>query len=151
MDDKSKLLVWLLTSTFWILRLKLLAINFSYDNVNYLLACLLTVLSLLFCCRTCNQSGSPGPVVYKKVHFIKNMRQYDTRGSRWVSVWDITEECTILGTSKSVFAEFNYIQDICIWLDKVFCSLSTKPNLLFNTLAPCVLEKLCKGSDVSSE
>ncbi|KAK3546846.1 hypothetical protein QTP86_003054 [Hemibagrus guttatus] len=32
--------------------------------------------------RTRNQSGSPGPVVYKKVHFIKNMRQYDTRGSR---------------------------------------------------------------------
>ncbi|XP_060749465.1 CDK5 and ABL1 enzyme substrate 2 isoform X3 [Tachysurus vachellii] len=31
--------------------------------------------------RTRNQSGSPGPVVYKKVHFIKNMRQYDTRGS----------------------------------------------------------------------
>ncbi|XP_026776458.3 CDK5 and ABL1 enzyme substrate 2 isoform X2 [Pangasianodon hypophthalmus] len=31
--------------------------------------------------RTRNQSGSPGPVVCKKVHFIKNMRQYDTRGS----------------------------------------------------------------------
>ncbi|GAA6107222.1 CDK5 and ABL1 enzyme substrate 2 isoform X3 [Tachysurus ichikawai] len=37
-------------------------------------------------CRTRNQSGSPGPVVYKKVHFIKNMRQYDTRGSRIVVI-----------------------------------------------------------------
>ncbi|KAG7323612.1 hypothetical protein KOW79_013314 [Hemibagrus wyckioides] len=36
--------------------------------------------------RTRNQSGSPGPVVYKKVHFIKNMRQYDTRGSRIVVI-----------------------------------------------------------------
>ncbi|XP_027026255.2 CDK5 and ABL1 enzyme substrate 2 isoform X3 [Tachysurus fulvidraco] len=36
--------------------------------------------------RTRNQSGSPGPVVYKKVHFIKNMRQYDTRGSRIVMI-----------------------------------------------------------------
>ncbi|XP_026055755.1 CDK5 and ABL1 enzyme substrate 2 isoform X3 [Carassius auratus] len=31
--------------------------------------------------RTRNLSGSPGPKVSKKVHFIKNMRQYDTRGS----------------------------------------------------------------------
>uniref|UniRef100_A0A671LFG5 CDK5 and ABL1 enzyme substrate 2-like n=1 Tax=Sinocyclocheilus anshuiensis TaxID=1608454 RepID=A0A671LFG5_9TELE len=30
---------------------------------------------------TRNLSGSPGPKVSKKVHFIKNMRQYDTRGS----------------------------------------------------------------------
>uniref|UniRef100_W5KYB6 Cdk5 and Abl enzyme substrate 2a n=1 Tax=Astyanax mexicanus TaxID=7994 RepID=W5KYB6_ASTMX len=30
--------------------------------------------------QTRNQSGSPGPRA-KKVHFIKNMRQYDTRGS----------------------------------------------------------------------
>nr|XP_057907365.1 CDK5 and ABL1 enzyme substrate 2 isoform X2 [Doryrhamphus excisus] len=30
--------------------------------------------------RLRNVSGSPGPKVPKKVHFIKNMRQYDTRG-----------------------------------------------------------------------
>ncbi|TSR39569.1 CDK5 and ABL1 enzyme substrate 2 [Bagarius yarrelli] len=36
--------------------------------------------------RMRNQSGSPGPGVYKKVHFIKNMRQYDTRGSRIVVI-----------------------------------------------------------------
>ncbi|MCI4387304.1 hypothetical protein PGIGA_G00072600 [Pangasianodon gigas] len=36
--------------------------------------------------RTRNHSGSPGPVVCKKVHFIKNMRQYDTRGSRIVVI-----------------------------------------------------------------
>ncbi|XP_072552797.1 CDK5 and ABL1 enzyme substrate 2 [Salminus brasiliensis] len=35
--------------------------------------------------RTRNQSGSPGPRA-KKVHFIKNMRQYDTRGSRIVLI-----------------------------------------------------------------
>ncbi|XP_029362565.1 CDK5 and ABL1 enzyme substrate 2 [Echeneis naucrates] len=29
-----------------------------------------------------NVSGSPGPKVPKKVHFIKSMRQYDTRGCR---------------------------------------------------------------------
>ncbi|XP_028309063.1 CDK5 and ABL1 enzyme substrate 2-like isoform X1 [Gouania willdenowi] len=32
--------------------------------------------------RLRNVSGSPGPKVPKKVHFIKTMRQYDTRGSR---------------------------------------------------------------------
>ncbi|XP_023193615.1 CDK5 and ABL1 enzyme substrate 2-like isoform X2 [Xiphophorus maculatus] len=31
--------------------------------------------------RQRNISGSPGPKVPKKVHFIKSMRQYDTRGS----------------------------------------------------------------------
>ncbi|KAK1801543.1 hypothetical protein P4O66_004602 [Electrophorus voltai] len=36
--------------------------------------------------RTPNQSGSPGHRVSKKVHFIKNMRQYDTRGSRIVLI-----------------------------------------------------------------
>ncbi|CAB1335790.1 unnamed protein product [Coregonus sp. 'balchen'] len=33
-------------------------------------------------CRTRNLSGSPRPRPVKKVHFIKNMRQYDTQGSR---------------------------------------------------------------------
>ncbi|XP_068996602.1 CDK5 and ABL1 enzyme substrate 2-like isoform X1 [Embiotoca jacksoni] len=32
--------------------------------------------------RSRNVSGSPGPKVPKKVHFIKSMRQYDTRGCR---------------------------------------------------------------------
>ncbi|XP_056095708.1 CDK5 and ABL1 enzyme substrate 2 isoform X2 [Rhinichthys klamathensis goyatoka] len=36
--------------------------------------------------RTRNLSGSPGPKVSKKVHFIKNMRPYDTRGSRVVLI-----------------------------------------------------------------
>lgn len=100
-------------------KVKLQAINISYDNANNELLFILTKLSiqsqfcfylcstfnnvqcrkaawrkrqspenvrlsLLPCCRSRNQSGSPGPVVCKKVHFIKNMRQYDTRGSRWV-------------------------------------------------------------------
>ncbi|XP_016099344.1 CDK5 and ABL1 enzyme substrate 2-like [Sinocyclocheilus grahami] len=34
--------------------------------------------------RSRNPSGSPRPRSMKKVHFIKNMRQYDTRGSRCV-------------------------------------------------------------------
>ncbi|XP_029912489.1 CDK5 and ABL1 enzyme substrate 2 [Myripristis murdjan] len=32
--------------------------------------------------RSRNVSGSPGPKVAKKVHFIKSMKQYDTRGCR---------------------------------------------------------------------
>ncbi|XP_076131694.1 CDK5 and ABL1 enzyme substrate 2 isoform X1 [Alosa pseudoharengus] len=35
---------------------------------------------------TQTRSGSPGPRASKKVHFIKNMRQYDTRGSRIVLI-----------------------------------------------------------------
>lgn len=34
--------------------------------------------------RSRNASGSPRPRSMKKNHFIKNMRQYDTRGSRCV-------------------------------------------------------------------
>uniref|UniRef100_A0A671KHP6 CDK5 and ABL1 enzyme substrate 2-like n=1 Tax=Sinocyclocheilus anshuiensis TaxID=1608454 RepID=A0A671KHP6_9TELE len=45
--------------------------------------------NLMFCpsvfvLRSRNPSGSPRPRSVKKVHFIKNMRQYDTRGSRCV-------------------------------------------------------------------
>ncbi|KAJ8265263.1 hypothetical protein COCON_G00143620 [Conger conger] len=36
--------------------------------------------------RSRNSSGSPRPRPVKKVHFIKNMRQYDTRGSRIVLI-----------------------------------------------------------------
>ncbi|XP_028850117.1 CDK5 and ABL1 enzyme substrate 2 [Denticeps clupeoides] len=36
--------------------------------------------------RSRNLSGSPKPRPVKKVHFIKNMRQYDTRGSRIVLI-----------------------------------------------------------------
>ncbi|KAM4610440.1 CDK5 and ABL1 enzyme substrate 2 [Polymixia lowei] len=36
--------------------------------------------------RSRNLSGSPRPRQAKKVHFIKNMRQYDTRGSRIVLI-----------------------------------------------------------------
>ncbi len=38
----------------------------------------------VFVHRSRNPSGSPRPRSVKKVHFIKNMRQYDTRGSRCV-------------------------------------------------------------------
>ncbi|XP_073795937.1 CDK5 and ABL1 enzyme substrate 2 isoform X2 [Danio rerio] len=36
--------------------------------------------------RSRNASGSPRPRSMKKIHFIKNMRQYDTRGSRIVLI-----------------------------------------------------------------
>ncbi|XP_051518612.1 CDK5 and ABL1 enzyme substrate 2 [Myxocyprinus asiaticus] len=36
--------------------------------------------------RSRNPSGSPRPRSMKKIHFIKNMRQYDTRGSRIVLI-----------------------------------------------------------------
>uniref|UniRef100_A0A671KF00 CDK5 and ABL1 enzyme substrate 2-like n=1 Tax=Sinocyclocheilus anshuiensis TaxID=1608454 RepID=A0A671KF00_9TELE len=47
--------------------------------------------NLMFCpsvfvLRSRNPSGSPRPRSVKKVHFIKNMRQYDTRGSRIVLI-----------------------------------------------------------------
>lgn len=37
---------------------------------------------LLFTCRTKHTSGSPRHKGLKKTHFIKNMRQYDTKNSR---------------------------------------------------------------------
>uniref|UniRef100_H3D4L3 Cdk5 and Abl enzyme substrate 2a n=1 Tax=Tetraodon nigroviridis TaxID=99883 RepID=H3D4L3_TETNG len=46
-----------------------------------------------------NVSGSPGPKVPKKVHFIKNMRQYDTRGSRIV----------LICAKRSLFAAFSVL------------------------------------------
>lgn len=39
------------------------------------------MLSLRFRCRTL--SGSPRPKSFKKVHFIKNMRQHDMRNGRY--------------------------------------------------------------------
>ncbi|ELR57605.1 CDK5 and ABL1 enzyme substrate 2, partial [Bos mutus] len=41
---------------------------------------------LLFTCRTKHISGSPRHKGLKKTHFIKNMRQYDTRNSRIVLI-----------------------------------------------------------------
>ncbi|KAG9332517.1 hypothetical protein JZ751_014615 [Albula glossodonta] len=39
-----------------------------------------------------NSSGSPRPRPVKKVHFIKNMRQYDTRGSSSISFTHLTTQ-----------------------------------------------------------
>ncbi|XP_071205452.1 CDK5 and ABL1 enzyme substrate 2-like [Salvelinus alpinus] len=50
-------------------------------------------------CRTRNLSGSPRPRPAKKVHFIKNMRQYDTRGSRIV----------LICAKRSLFAVFSVL------------------------------------------
>lgn len=44
--------------------------------------CFVDVCSSPTVLRLRNVSGSPGPKVPKKVHFIKSMRQYDTRGCR---------------------------------------------------------------------
>uniref|UniRef100_A0A674C9L0 Cdk5 and Abl enzyme substrate 2b n=1 Tax=Salmo trutta TaxID=8032 RepID=A0A674C9L0_SALTR len=50
-------------------------------------------------CRTRNLSGSPRPRPVKKVHFIKNMRQYDTQGSRIV----------LICAKRSLFAVFSVL------------------------------------------
>uniref|UniRef100_A0A3B5M6K4 Cdk5 and Abl enzyme substrate 2a n=1 Tax=Xiphophorus couchianus TaxID=32473 RepID=A0A3B5M6K4_9TELE len=49
--------------------------------------------------RPSNISGSPGPKVPKKVHFIKSMRQYDTRGSRIM----------LICTKRSLYAAFSVL------------------------------------------
>ncbi|XP_007553636.1 CDK5 and ABL1 enzyme substrate 2 isoform X1 [Poecilia formosa] len=49
--------------------------------------------------RQRNISGSPGPKVPKKVHFIKSMRQYDTRGSRIM----------LICTKRSLYAAFSVL------------------------------------------
>ncbi|XP_053705289.1 CDK5 and ABL1 enzyme substrate 2-like isoform X2 [Synchiropus splendidus] len=49
--------------------------------------------------RTRNLSGSPGPRVPKKVHFIKSMRQYDTRGCRIL----------LICSRRSVYAAFSVV------------------------------------------
>ena len=49
------------------------------------------ILMCPFCLvsRIRNVSGSPGPKAPKKVHFIRSMRQYDTRGSRLVHCYAV--------------------------------------------------------------
>ncbi|XP_030279939.1 CDK5 and ABL1 enzyme substrate 2 isoform X1 [Sparus aurata] len=49
--------------------------------------------------RLRNISGSPGPKVPKKVHFIKSMRQYDTRGCRIV----------LICAKRSLYAAFSVL------------------------------------------
>ncbi|CAL8367176.1 unnamed protein product [Lota lota] len=49
--------------------------------------------------RTRNLSGSPGPKAPKKVHFIRSMRQYDTRGSRIM----------LICAKRSLFAAFSVL------------------------------------------
>ncbi|XP_070766481.1 CDK5 and ABL1 enzyme substrate 2 [Enoplosus armatus] len=49
--------------------------------------------------RLRNVSGSPGPKVPKKVHFIKSMRQYDTRGCRIV----------LICAKRSLYAAFSVL------------------------------------------
>ncbi|XP_078111755.1 CDK5 and ABL1 enzyme substrate 2 isoform X2 [Sander vitreus] len=49
--------------------------------------------------RLRNVSGSPGPKVAKKVHFIKSMRQYDTSGSRIV----------LICAKRSLYAAFSVL------------------------------------------
>uniref|UniRef100_A0A8D3ASR8 Cdk5 and Abl enzyme substrate 2a n=1 Tax=Scophthalmus maximus TaxID=52904 RepID=A0A8D3ASR8_SCOMX len=49
--------------------------------------------------RLRNVSGSPGPKVPKKVHFIKSMRQYDTRGCRIM----------LICAKRSIYAAFSVL------------------------------------------
>ncbi|TSP68469.1 CDK5 and ABL1 enzyme substrate 2 [Bagarius yarrelli] len=59
--------------------------------------------------RTRNLSGSHWPRPLKKVHFIKNMRQYDTRGSRIVLICAQRSLCAAF--SVLPYGESFYISD----------------------------------------
>ncbi|KAI1892849.1 hypothetical protein AGOR_G00137760 [Albula goreensis] len=59
--------------------------------------------------RSRNSSGSPRPRPVKKVHFIKNMRQYDTRGSRIVLICAKRSLCAAF--SVLPYGESFYISD----------------------------------------
>ncbi|KAI5612397.1 CDK5 and ABL1 enzyme substrate 2 isoform X1 [Silurus asotus] len=59
--------------------------------------------------RTRNLSGSHWPRPLKKVHFIKNMRQYDTRGSRIVLICARRSLCAAF--SVLPYGESFYISD----------------------------------------
>ncbi|KAK2825203.1 hypothetical protein Q7C36_019130 [Tachysurus vachellii] len=59
--------------------------------------------------RTRNLSGSHWPRSLKKVHFIKNMRQYDTRGSRIVLICAKRSLCAAF--SVLPYGESFYISD----------------------------------------
>ncbi|KAJ8408957.1 hypothetical protein AAFF_G00239780 [Aldrovandia affinis] len=59
--------------------------------------------------RSRSSSGSPRPRPMKKVHFIKNMRQYDTRGSRIVLICAKRSLCAAF--SVLPYGESFYISD----------------------------------------
>ncbi|KAF4096875.1 CDK5 and ABL1 enzyme substrate 2 [Onychostoma macrolepis] len=62
--------------------------------------------------RSRNPSGSPRPRPVKKVHFIKNMRQYDTRGSRIVLICAKRSLCAAF--SVLPYGESFHISDPCL-------------------------------------
>ena len=53
-------------------------------------------MALFFRCRTL--SGSPRPKNFKKIHFIKNMRQHDTRNGRYM----LTRAASVLPAAGGV-------------------------------------------------
>ncbi|XP_034027698.1 CDK5 and ABL1 enzyme substrate 2 isoform X2 [Thalassophryne amazonica] len=59
--------------------------------------------------RTRNLSGSPRPQQAKKTHFIKNMKQYDTRGSRIILICAQRSLCAAF--SVLPYGESFYISD----------------------------------------
>ncbi|KAF1389953.1 hypothetical protein PFLUV_G00053040 [Perca fluviatilis] len=59
--------------------------------------------------RTRNLSGSPRPRHTKKIHFIKNMKQYDTRGSRIVLICAKRSLCAAF--SVLPYGESFYLSD----------------------------------------
>lgn len=58
-----------------------LGVTYLIGTVSLFLGVLMCVFVLHFRCRTL--SGSPRPKSFKKVHFIKNMRQHDMRNGRY--------------------------------------------------------------------
>lgn len=68
--------------------------NVSYwHSFSIFLTCWYFVFVLHFRCRTL--SGSPRPKSFKKVHFIKNMRQHDMRNGRYGG----KQRCPLVNTS----------------------------------------------------
>ncbi|XP_051961920.1 LOW QUALITY PROTEIN: CDK5 and ABL1 enzyme substrate 2-like [Xyrauchen texanus] len=62
--------------------------------------------------RSRNSSGSPRPRSMKKIHFIKNMRQYDTRGSRIVLICAKRSLCAAFTVLP--YGESFHISDPCL-------------------------------------
>ncbi|XP_034733328.1 CDK5 and ABL1 enzyme substrate 2 [Etheostoma cragini] len=83
--------------------------------------------------RTRNLSGSPRPRHTKKIHFIKNMKQYDTRGSRIVLICAKRSLCAAF--SVLPYGESFYLR--CVFCPGLEDVADYDPNLLSDPQWPC--------------
>ncbi|XP_062316513.1 CDK5 and ABL1 enzyme substrate 2 [Osmerus eperlanus] len=92
--------------------------------------------------RTRNLSGSPRPRSVKKVHFIKNMRQYDTQGSRIVLICAKRSLCAAFsvlpyGESFHISLKVHRIFIVCVCSSGLEDVSDYDPNLLSDPQWPC--------------